>query len=934
MRKLVVSILSVVAVVALVATFVDAQPTVGITKTAPLSGNGNLASPLKLDVCSSGSGYQSNGTSWACAVFGDITSVGATSGGGLTGGSTSGPALLGLLTTCATDEVLAWDGDSWECAAGGFAYGEAESHADLAAGNHHDLTPTNWATVVRHYIAGDDALGSTITGFGPLPVGTVRLVELGDRNSHGPLTVLSYEDSVSTGSLGGNRIVTPDNASLKIDPGGMFAMIYIGGGPLHGWRVIWSTTTVAPRAGFNHVRFYDSIAVTLASGATHDLAPTGGLSATRWRVTVATTGSTLTGITGNSASATPNIGSGEWRIIENVGDGSLTPTSTLTLAHVGSGSFGYNSFYNPNGADVVLPPNGSAIFVHDATLDAWRMVASTATANTNKGPALTPSALASGDTNDWNPTGFLNHTRIRVTPNAAGSTLTGMAAGRDGEIKILEVLYAPGGSLTLAEYRTSSGVNRFVLPGLVDLVIQPGGTAIVVYDKTLEIWKAAGVAGVAGTTYTAGDSLDLTGTDFDLNMPGASCGAGQHVSAISSTGTGTCTASGSAYTAGDGITLNTLDFDLDLSTGGGLEINSGAVGMLRTCSSLQYLAWIDPDSEGAQPYAWTCTSPAAAYITAVSSDFTVTGTTLDLSTAVTAPGTLSVAGLANSNTITASNTATGQTSTVQGVQALLSGSTNTTAGSLYQVALSGNATGTRSAGGFDLINVAGYFNASGAQQNLGLWVDFGATQIDETLTVGGTADFNDNLTKFGSSDGAVYMSSASVNGEYATNGTGSLYLNYVGYLGSTGQFRDVIVADGKNATIATFTGSTKGTALAGALGVTGVTTLTGGGILSAKMEVLNDTGKLSTKSAGAITLTNCGGSPTFSGDRSAGFVTMGSAPGSCEIDWTTAFAANPSCSLTTRGSTKTFTYTADTSKIVMTSPTASQIYDWICVDKH
>jgi len=55
---------------------------------------------------------------------GDITSVGATSGGGLTGGATRGPALLGLLTTCGTNEILKWSGSAWACAAdsGGTSY--------------------------------------------------------------------------------------------------------------------------------------------------------------------------------------------------------------------------------------------------------------------------------------------------------------------------------------------------------------------------------------------------------------------------------------------------------------------------------------------------------------------------------------------------------------------------------------------------------------------------------------------------------------------------------------------------------------------------------------------------------------------------------------------------------------------------------------------
>src|SRR5690606_27348242 len=55
---------------------------------------------------------------------------------------------------------------------------------------------------------------------------------------------------------------------------------------------------------------------------------------------------------------------------------------------------------------------------------------------------------------------------------------------------------------------------------------------------------------------TAGDGLSLTGTEFAVDITGASCSAGQYVSALSSTGAGTCTAEVgdiSAVTASTGL---------------------------------------------------------------------------------------------------------------------------------------------------------------------------------------------------------------------------------------------------------------------------------------------------------------------------------------------------------------------------------------------
>lgn len=111
-----------IALLALGVATASAQPGIGIAKSHPLTGSGSASSPLRIDPCPDGYGYVYDGIAWTCSPIGDITSVGATAGGGLTGGATSGAALLGLRTTCSADQVLAWDGDSWECADRGQMY--------------------------------------------------------------------------------------------------------------------------------------------------------------------------------------------------------------------------------------------------------------------------------------------------------------------------------------------------------------------------------------------------------------------------------------------------------------------------------------------------------------------------------------------------------------------------------------------------------------------------------------------------------------------------------------------------------------------------------------------------------------------------------------------------------------------------------------------
>lgn len=91
MRRIVGAlVISAAVIVALAIRLVDAQPGVGFSKTAPLSGNGSSGSPLRITPCLSGSAYVSDGSAWSCTTLGDV--AGVTAGSGLTGGATSGTA--------------------------------------------------------------------------------------------------------------------------------------------------------------------------------------------------------------------------------------------------------------------------------------------------------------------------------------------------------------------------------------------------------------------------------------------------------------------------------------------------------------------------------------------------------------------------------------------------------------------------------------------------------------------------------------------------------------------------------------------------------------------------------------------------------------------------------------------------------------------------
>ncbi len=94
---------------------------------------------------------------------------------------------------------------------------------------------------------------------------------------------------------------------------------------------------------------------------------------------------------------------------------------------------------------------------------------------------LTPAALASGTTNNYNPTNLLISNVLRLTPNAAGSNLGGLAAASNGQ----EFIVVNIGSALLTLLHQGGGstpANRFICPGGTDFSLVGDGTCTVWYD--------------------------------------------------------------------------------------------------------------------------------------------------------------------------------------------------------------------------------------------------------------------------------------------------------------------------------------------------------------------------------------------------------------------------------------------------------------------
>ena len=101
--------------------------------------SGNVALSL-LTSCAPNQVLKWSGAAWTCAndldtdtnSGGDMTSVTTAIGTGLQGGATTGDALLSLLTTCAPNQLLKWNGSAWACAADLDSGGDV---TDVVAGN-------------------------------------------------------------------------------------------------------------------------------------------------------------------------------------------------------------------------------------------------------------------------------------------------------------------------------------------------------------------------------------------------------------------------------------------------------------------------------------------------------------------------------------------------------------------------------------------------------------------------------------------------------------------------------------------------------------------------------------------------------------------------------------------------------------------------------
>lgn len=103
---------------------------------------------------------------------------------------------------------------------------------------------------------------------------------------------------------------------------------------------------------------------------------------------------------------------------------------------------------------------------------------------------ISPAALAAGSTADYAPAGLATATVLRLTPNGAGSTLTGLTTGSDGRrIFIFNISTTADLTLLHDDGASSAAANRFLCPNNVSVIIPPNGGVSLVYDNTTTRWR-------------------------------------------------------------------------------------------------------------------------------------------------------------------------------------------------------------------------------------------------------------------------------------------------------------------------------------------------------------------------------------------------------------------------------------------------------------
>jgi hypothetical protein len=185
-----------------------------------------------------------------------------------------------------------------------------------------------------------------------------------------------------------------------------------------------------------------------------------------------------------------------------VGDSGAGGTKGLVPAP-GAGDTAANKFLKANGTWATTPGGGtgcnttgssSQVLVDDGAGGCNSVSGAQADANTLAAPrvvllsgTLTPTAL-SGNVNDYNPANLGTSLALRLDPNGADRTITGIQGGADGRILTITNIGSANNLILSNADAGSSAANRFAMDASV--VLAPNAAFALRYDGTSSRWRS------------------------------------------------------------------------------------------------------------------------------------------------------------------------------------------------------------------------------------------------------------------------------------------------------------------------------------------------------------------------------------------------------------------------------------------------------------
>ncbi len=194
----------------------------------------------------------------------------------------------------------------------------------------------------------------------------------------------------------------------------------------------------------------------------------------------------------------------------------------------------------------------------------------------------TPAALGAGNNNNYAPGTTSNS--LRLDPNAAGSTITGITGGAAGRVlEIFNIDTAASITLTHDDTGNSTAANCFLLPNALPVVIPPFSAVRIWYDTTSSRWRLAPAGAVSSPSVTSVQDFTSSG-NFDAAAAIAAGFTMCRVIAIGPGGGGGGGAAGSATacsggTGGGGGARAEADFRLsELTSPVAVTVGTGGTG--------------------------------------------------------------------------------------------------------------------------------------------------------------------------------------------------------------------------------------------------------------------------------------------------------------------------------------------------------------------